>query len=96
VESFCERSQSDQPADRDEGKPRGPGESPDRIAEDSGGKAVWEQGQDGRSARHDEKGVRIALGQQLERTPPDLGADENELGVQLPGLNLDDGGVHGS
>src|SRR5206468_9918836 len=41
-----------------------------------------------RVARSREKGVRIALGQELDRTLLDLGTDEDELGVQLPRLEL--------
>ena len=96
MESFCERSQSDQRTDRQEREPSRPDESPERVAEDSRGEAVGKPGLSGRSARADEKRVWITLGQELERTLPDFGADENELGMQLPGLNLDGGGAHGS
>ncbi len=88
MESFGKRGQSGQPADGHEADPRRLDESSNCVAENSRRKAVGESCLGGRSARPDEKGVRIALGQELERAPADFGGDEDELGVQLPGLDV--------
>jgi len=68
---------------------------PERVSENRHNEARGElglvsggRGEQNRLSRSVQKRVRIALGQQLTRTLADFGADEDELGVQLPRLQV--------
>ncbi len=95
VQNLGEQRQRDYSSDHEKGSPCRLYQPPKHVGEDGHREARGGLSGDGRAgwARNRlagswQKGVRIALGQELERTFPDLGTDENEFGVQLPRLDL--------
>jgi hypothetical protein len=95
VQSFGEQRQRDRSDEDEESGPRRLREPPECVDEDSSGEARGgfslvsrrDRNED-RHSRSGEKRVRIALGQQLAGPLADFGADENELGMQLPRLRV--------
>jgi hypothetical protein len=95
VQSFGEQRQRDRSDEDEKSSPRRLGEPPKRVDEDSSREArggfglVSRRGRnEERHSRSGEKRVRIALGEQLARALANFGADEDELGVQLPRLRV--------
>ena len=95
MQNLGEQRQRDDSSDDEESSPYRLRQAPKGVTEDSHrearsglsviSRAGWVRN---RFVRSREKGVRIALGQELERTLLDLGTDKDELGVQLPRLDL--------
>jgi hypothetical protein len=95
VQSVGEQSQADYSSHCDQPRPRGPEKPPERVADDRcretrvhSGFVSRAAGEENRLSRSGEKRLWIALGQTLDRALSDLGADENELGMHLPQLDV--------
>jgi hypothetical protein len=94
MQHFSEQRQRDRRAEGDDGRSCSLDQSPKRVADDGDGQArrplslVDRAGRErDRRLQAGKKGIRIALGQELERPPADLGTDESKLRVQLPPLD---------
>jgi hypothetical protein len=95
MQNFCEQRQRDHPAHRDETRSRSLDESPKRVYKDSKREtrdasrviscAGWLRT---RLTERRQKRVRVALGQELACAFGYLRADEDELGMQLPRLDV--------
>jgi hypothetical protein len=95
MKNLGKQCQRDHSSDDEESTPYGLRQPPKGVPENGHREARGALSGDGRAgwARYRlagswQKGVRIALGQELERTLLDFGTDEDEFGVQLPRLDL--------
>ena len=96
MQNLGEQRQRDHSSDDEESSPCCIRQAPEGVPEDShqeagsSGLSVIDRAGSmrNRPTGSGEKGVRVALRQEFERTPFDLGADEHEFGVQLPGLDV--------
>ena len=93
VQSFGEQRQRDRSDEDEKSSPRRLGEPPERVDEHGSREArgglvliSCRDRMEDRLWRSGEKCVRIAFGQELACTLANFGADEDELGVELPRL----------
>ena len=91
MQKFREQGEDNHRRECHEGRPGRLSQPPERVTEDSHREArgvLRFLGPDGGRPWPGQKCVRIALGQQLERPFPDFGADQCELGMDLPRLDV--------
>lgn len=93
MDQFREQSQADRADEKSESKARAVSESPERVPEDHSRERrhlllIGRSRREHHLLSPGEKSVRIALWQELERASADFGGDEDELGVQFPGLEV--------
>jgi hypothetical protein len=101
ADQFREQSQHDRADDESESETRTVSELPERVAENHRRERRYLLLVGRGCCLRDllspgEKSVGIALRQELERTPVDLGGDEDELGMQFPGLEIVHHGLDGA